>query len=191
MSLQNWSCLVYPKCTLKFQTELYETYLTNLDCDSVIGCRPFGGTSRRWKQHLPLLPPELYGVTTQNASTVKTEAECPFEAFMSYHRTARCQPRKLNPEDGGRMSSWSVYMCPQNYMVSIQEAWTLKMEAECLYPPTLRGVTIQKASTLKMEAQCLFETTISTHRPTRCHNPEHFKSEDGGRMSLWNNDIHP
>jgi hypothetical protein len=82
--LQNCSCLVYLKYTMKFQTLLYETYLTALDCDSVY-LNDRAPTIRRDK-------PEM-------------QAAFASQTTVFVGRTTRCHnPELLNPEDGGRMS---------------------------------------------------------------------------------------
>jgi hypothetical protein len=125
----------------------------------------------RWRQNVSLkrrYPPiELQDVTTQNASNLKMEAECPFERTVSTQKTTRYQPRTLLPWKR-RQNVPLKRLCPQNYTMSTQRAVTLKMEAECP-----------------------FERTVSTQKTTRYNSPELFNPEDGGRMSLWSFYIRP
>jgi hypothetical protein len=78
---------------------------------------------RRWMQNAPLKlrypPTKLHGVTSQNASTLKMDAECSFEETVSAHGTTRChKPERFNPEDGCRMPLWNDDIRPRNYTVS-------------------------------------------------------------------------
>jgi hypothetical protein len=161
-------------------------------------------TLQPWRlmQNAPLKvrysPAELHGVTSQNATTLKMDAECPFESSVFVYGTTRChKPERFNPEDGCRIPLWKFGIRLRNYTVSQARTlqslrWMQNAPLKVRYPPTeLHGVTSQNASTLKMDAECPFETTVSAHGTTLCHKPGSFNPEDVGWTSLWSDGIRP